>query len=152
MLVVHPLLPRQATRHYADRPHAYLARRNPGPDSRTIPRNATVIAPMSVDEVTKLCDACGVAYAPISKPEDPLHDSHLLHADGMLDVGRTARPVLVPALPLKFDGKRLGITRSLAAVGEHSREIAASLDYGVDEVARLLRADILVAPGEAVSP
>jgi len=119
--------------------------------SRTIPRIATVIAPMSVDEVTKLCDACGVAYAPISKPEDLLQDPHLTHGDGMLDVGSSARPVRVPALPLEFDGKRLGLTRGLPTVGEHSREIAASLGYGADEVARLLRAGILVAPGEAVS-
>jgi len=120
--------------------------------SRTIPRIATVIAPMSVDEVTKLCNACGVAYAPISKPEDLLQDPHLTHADGMLDVGSSARPVRVPALPLEFDGNRLGVTRALPAVGEHSREIAASLGYGEDEMARLLLAGILLAPVEAISP
>jgi len=81
---------------------------------------------MSVDEVTKLCAACGVACAPISKPEDLLHDPHLLHADGMLDVGSIGIGFCSDAKgPLEAQGDVVQTLQRL--VGKHQPQKSAAL-------------------------
>jgi crotonobetainyl-CoA:carnitine CoA-transferase CaiB-like acyl-CoA transferase len=73
-------------------------------------------------------DAAGLPYAPITRPDELVTDAHLLASGGLApmqtDDGQTTQVVL---LPLLMDGRRPGVRRPLAKVGEHTDEVLAAL-------------------------
>ena len=70
----------------------------------------------------------GIPYARIVRPDQLLDDPHLKQSGGLVpmqtDDGDTTAVVL---LPLTMGGRRLGVRRPLAKVGEHTQEILARL-------------------------
>jgi crotonobetainyl-CoA:carnitine CoA-transferase CaiB-like acyl-CoA transferase len=73
-------------------------------------------------------EAAGLPYAPITRPDELVADAHLLASGGLApmqtDDGQTTQVVL---LPLLMDGRRPGVRRPLAKVGEHTDEVLAAL-------------------------
>lgn len=99
-------------------------------------------------EIMRRCEAAGLPFAPIQRPEDLFGDPHLLASDGFTEVTLPdGRVSAVPALPLALDGRRTRTLRDLPAVGEQTRTLLAELGYAFEEIEEMLAAGCLAAPG-----
>ncbi|HEX7891788.1 MAG TPA: CaiB/BaiF CoA-transferase family protein [Ramlibacter sp.] len=80
------------------------------------------------EELQPRLEAAGIPYAPIVRPEQLVHDRHLVESGGLVpmetDDGETTQVVL---LPLLMNGRRPGVRHALPKVGEHTEEILARL-------------------------
>src|SRR2546430_4086464 len=90
------------------------------------------------DELAALLEAMGLPFAPIAKPWDLLDDPHLLASGGLVQTEVNGKTIRVPALPLEFDGKRLGKRADPPKVGEHGAQLLASLGCSSEEITRLM--------------
>jgi len=81
-----------------------------------------------VEELSPKLEAAGIPYAPIVRPEQLLDDPHLKASGGLVpmetDDGGVTEVVL---LPLTMGGRRPGVRRALARVGEHTQEVLSRL-------------------------
>jgi crotonobetainyl-CoA:carnitine CoA-transferase CaiB-like acyl-CoA transferase len=81
-----------------------------------------------VEELAPRLESAGIPYAPIVRPEQLLEDPHLRESGGLVkmqtDDGGATDVVL---LPLTLGGRRPGVRRPLARVGEHTDEVLAAL-------------------------
>ena len=81
-----------------------------------------------IEELSAKLEAAGLPYAPIVRPEQLVDDPHLKASGGLVpmqtDDGGTTQVVL---LPLLMGGRRPAVRQPLAAVGEHTEEVLASL-------------------------
>jgi crotonobetainyl-CoA:carnitine CoA-transferase CaiB-like acyl-CoA transferase len=113
---------------------------------RILPVVAGIFAGLTKQELMDRCEALGLPFAPIAKPDDLFDDPHLNAAGGMAPItlpdGRKTR---VPSLPIEMDGRRFGTRLDLPRVGEHTREVLASLGYGVDAVNALITRRVVLA-------
>jgi len=107
---------------------------------RIMPVVRRIFAAMPKAEVMARCEAAGLPFAPIARPQDLFDDPHLNAPGAMNEVtladGRRAR---LPALPIALGGSRLATRIDVPAVGEQSREILAGLGYSQTEIDQLLR-------------
>jgi crotonobetainyl-CoA:carnitine CoA-transferase CaiB-like acyl-CoA transferase len=87
-----------------------------------IPLVAGLLRKHSIAELERICEEGGLPFARIQAPSDLFDDPHL-NAGGMVALtlpdGRATR---IPALPIEFDGERLGLRLPLPRPGEHNRE------------------------------
>jgi len=99
---------------------------------------------MTQEDLIARCEALGLPYAPIGRPEDLDGDPHLRESGGLvpvtLDDEQTA---MAPALPLSFDGARPVPRYDLPKLGEHSDAIAAELGFSPAEIAAFHRDGVL---------
>jgi crotonobetainyl-CoA:carnitine CoA-transferase CaiB-like acyl-CoA transferase len=99
---------------------------------------------MSLAEALASCDKLGLPYAPIATPSDLFTDPHLNQSGGLLDITlNDGRAAVVPALPVDFDGLRLGVRRDIPTVGQHNEEVLHELQYSDDEVKSLYERQIV---------
>jgi crotonobetainyl-CoA:carnitine CoA-transferase CaiB-like acyl-CoA transferase len=81
-----------------------------------------------IEELSPKLEAAGLPYAPIARPDDLLDDPHLKASGGLAPIttedGGTTDVVL---LPLAMGGRRPGVRRALAKIGEHTQEILGRL-------------------------
>jgi crotonobetainyl-CoA:carnitine CoA-transferase CaiB-like acyl-CoA transferase len=95
---------------------------------RLIPLVQSILGRFTVAEIEALCAPAGLPYARINRPWDLFEDEHLQASGGLLPVtlpdGRTAH---VPALPMQFGERRLGVRHDLASPGQHNDEILGPL-------------------------
>ena len=114
---------------------------------RIVPVVSALFAGMTRQELMDRCEALGLPFAPIARPEDLFEDPHLNASGGLTPVtlpnGVKTR---VPSLPIEMDGARFGTRLDLPAVGAHTRELLERLGYGSAEIARLA-ADQVVYTG-----
>ena len=100
------------------------------------------LASHSAAELAVLFERNGLPFAPITRPEDLLHDPHLLATGGLAPItlpdGRLSSTVL---LPLLLDGARLPVRHSAPGLGEHNRELLASLGYAPDQIEKIMQSD-----------
>ena len=100
------------------------------------------LASHSAAELAVLFERHGLPFAPITRPEDLLHDPHLLATGGLAPItlpdGRLSSTVL---LPLLLDGARLPVRHSAPGLGEHNRELLASLGYAPDQIEKIMQSD-----------
>ena len=98
------------------------------------------LAGHSASELAATFEKHGLPFAPITRPEDLLHDPHLIATGGLAPVtlpdGRETATVL---LPLLLDGQRPGVRHSPPQLGEHSHELLVSLGYSADQVEKLMQ-------------
>jgi crotonobetainyl-CoA:carnitine CoA-transferase CaiB-like acyl-CoA transferase len=105
-------------------------------------------------ELIELATGAGLPWAPITRPEDLLHDPHLLGSGGLAPVrlpdGREAR---APLLPLAWQGERLPKRLDPPGIGEHTVEVLASAGLSPQEIDALLAGRIAVQlPDPAFAP
>jgi crotonobetainyl-CoA:carnitine CoA-transferase CaiB-like acyl-CoA transferase len=89
-------------------------------------------------------EGAGLPFAPISRPDDLFDDPHL-NANGGLAPTRLPDGSLthLPILPIQLNGERPTRGGMLAGIGEHTREILASLGMSDDDVAALEAARVI---------
>jgi crotonobetainyl-CoA:carnitine CoA-transferase CaiB-like acyl-CoA transferase len=72
--------------------------------------------------------AAGLPYAKVVRPDQLVHDEHLIASGGLVPMetpeGETTQVVL---LPLLMGGRRPGVRHALAGVGEHTEEVLVLL-------------------------
>jgi crotonobetainyl-CoA:carnitine CoA-transferase CaiB-like acyl-CoA transferase len=112
-----------------------------------IPRLNETFRKFATEELTRKLDAIGLPFAPIAKPWDLLDDPHLNASDGLLATKAGVKTIRVPALPLEFDGERLGKRADPPAIGEHGAALLRELGYSADEARRLAEQRIVALPG-----
>ena len=93
---------------------------------------------MSKQELMAKCDELGLPFAPIAKPEDLFDDPHLNASGGLVPVTMpNGIKTKVPNLPVEMNGARLGTRLDIPKVGEHTRDVLASLGYDATDIAAL---------------
>jgi crotonobetainyl-CoA:carnitine CoA-transferase CaiB-like acyl-CoA transferase len=111
---------------------------------RLIPIVAGVFKTLSKQELMAKCEATGLPFAPITRPEDLFDDPHLNASGGLLDVTLpSGTPTKLPALPLEMAGRRFGLRHDLPRIGEHGRETLAALGYSASEIDTLITDKII---------
>jgi len=80
---------------------------------RILPRVRDLFAGFEREALVEKLEAIGLPFAPVSRPDELFDDPHL-NQGGLVDVtipgGAATR---LPALPLEFDGRRLGLRRDV---------------------------------------
>jgi crotonobetainyl-CoA:carnitine CoA-transferase CaiB-like acyl-CoA transferase len=115
---------------------------------RIIPIVGGLFARLTKQEVMDKCEALGLPFAPIARPEDLWDDPHLNASGGLAPVTLlNGEKTKVPLLPVEMDGKRFSTRLDVPRTGEHTRELLAGLGYGKDKIAALM-AERVVASGE----
>lgn len=80
---------------------------------RILPRVRELFAGFEREVLVEKLEAIGLPFAPVSRPDELFDDPHLNHG-GLVEVtipgGDATR---LPALPLEFDGRRLGLRRDV---------------------------------------
>ena len=91
------------------------------------------------DELARLFERVGLPFAPIRRPEDLYDDPHLAATGGLADIRlpdgeRAGQTVKTTLFPIALDGRRLGVRLDPPSMGEHTREVLASVGYARDEI------------------
>ena len=97
-------------------------------------------------ELAARLEAIGMPFAPIAKPWDLLDDPHLNASGGLLETRARGKTIHVPALPVSLDGARLPKRADPPRVGEHARELLASLGCSPQEIESLRDRGIVALP------
>jgi crotonobetainyl-CoA:carnitine CoA-transferase CaiB-like acyl-CoA transferase len=93
----------------------------------------------TADELIDLATTAGLPWAPITRPEDLLHDPHLLGSGGLQPMRLPdGRATLTPLLPLSWNGDRLPRRLDPPRIGQHTVEILASAGLGPGEIDKLI--------------
>ena len=99
------------------------------------------------DQLIEIATKAGLPWAPITRPQDLLHDRHLLESGGLTPMRLPdGKETLAPLLPLALAGARLPSRLDPPKIGEHTTEILASAGLSSAEI------DDLVARGVAALP
>ncbi|MCC7217192.1 MAG: CoA transferase [Burkholderiales bacterium] len=113
---------------------------------RLLPVVRERLAGFTKRQIMDKCEAAGLPFAPIRKPEDLFEDPHLAASGGLADItlpdGRAAR---VPKLPLAMDGRRFGARLPVPSVGSHTAALLRELGYSDDAVRSLIAAGVVGA-------
>jgi formyl-CoA transferase len=91
-------------------------------------RLGAILVQHRVEDLTPKLEAAGIPYAPIVRPHQLFDDPHLKASGGLApmptdDGGMTE----IALLPLTMGGRRLGVRRALARIGEHTQEVLSRL-------------------------
>jgi crotonobetainyl-CoA:carnitine CoA-transferase CaiB-like acyl-CoA transferase len=100
------------------------------------------LASRHADELAGIFERAGLPFAPIRRPEDLYDDEHLKATGGLAEVrvpdgdkaGQTVRTTL---LPMTLGSRRLGVRLNPPRIGEHTRELLASIGFNEPAIARL---------------
>lgn len=93
-----------------------------------IPLVQSLLVKRDVAAIEAMCERAGLPFSRIAKPWDLFADPHLLASGGLLPITLPdGRAGAVPALPVTFDGARLGVRHDLPKPGEHDEEILGPL-------------------------
>jgi len=91
-------------------------------------RLGAILVQHRIEDLTPKLEAAGIPYAPIVRPHQLFDDPHLKASGGLApmrtDDGGTSEIAL---LPLTMGGRRLGVRRALARIGEHTQEVLSRL-------------------------
>ncbi|MET4260463.1 crotonobetainyl-CoA:carnitine CoA-transferase CaiB-like acyl-CoA transferase [Bradyrhizobium sp. S3.12.5] len=112
-----------------------------------IPKLRTVFGAMTRAEAAQTCEAAGLPFAPIKRPDELFDDPHLAEPGAMVPVTLESGSTLpIPALPIEMSGKRFGRRLDIPAIGEHCVQIAHELGYPDSEIDELFAEGVLSAP------
>ncbi len=105
---------------------------------RIVPVVSAIFAGMTKQELMDRCEALGLPFAPIARPEDLFDDPHLNASGGLTPVTLpNGVKTKVPNLPIEMGGARFGTRLDLPAVGAHTRETLERLGYDASEIGQL---------------
>jgi crotonobetainyl-CoA:carnitine CoA-transferase CaiB-like acyl-CoA transferase len=112
---------------------------------RILPRVRALFAGLPKAEMLARCEAAGLPFAPIARPEDLVADPHLLASEGLVTVtAREGVEARLPALPLRLDDRRAGLRLDVPGPGEHSRQVLSeALGLGPEAIDDLERRGVI---------
>jgi crotonobetainyl-CoA:carnitine CoA-transferase CaiB-like acyl-CoA transferase len=91
---------------------------------RLLPALRDMFAALPKTEILQRCEAAGIPFAPIARPDDLVGDAHLRGSEGLVAVTVDgARRAELPGLPLRMDDARSSLRHDVPLAGEHSRAI-----------------------------
>ena len=97
------------------------------------------IGSLSLAEAVAACDAAGIPFAPVNRPEDLYDDPQLVEGGGLVETqladGRTTR---LPKIPLRLGDHDFGLRHEPPKVGQGSRDVLGDLGLEEDEIADLV--------------
>jgi crotonobetainyl-CoA:carnitine CoA-transferase CaiB-like acyl-CoA transferase len=108
-------------------------------------RFTTAVAATDMDELERRLRAEGCIYSVFSTPPEVLDDPAVA-ANGYVLRHPAAPHVGLAAAPVQFDDELPELRRPAPALGEHSREVLAELGYDAEEIERMAKAEVVVAP------
>jgi crotonobetainyl-CoA:carnitine CoA-transferase CaiB-like acyl-CoA transferase len=100
----------------------------------------------TTDDLAAKLEAIGLPFAPIAKPWDLLTDPHLNAHGGLMEVTTNGKTIHAPALPLEFDGQRMGKRSDPPQIGEHGVELLRSIGCSPQEIESLCARRIVALP------
>jgi len=104
-----------------------------------LPIVTEIFAKMSKQDLMDKCEALGLPFAPIAKPEDLFDDPHLNASGGLVPVTMpNGIKTKVPNLPMAMNGARLGTRLDIPKIGEHTREVMTLLGYDLAAIEALI--------------
>lgn len=99
---------------------------------------------MSKLEVMARCEAAGLPFSPIQRPEDLFEDHHLNASGGMAALTTPdGADVKVPMLPFEMDGQRFGTRLNVPELGSHSAELLGELGYCDEDIQAMQAAGVV---------
>jgi crotonobetainyl-CoA:carnitine CoA-transferase CaiB-like acyl-CoA transferase len=105
------------------------------------------LAGMSLAEIVDRCEAAGIPFSPIARPEDLFEDRQLNEGGSLLKATLPdGRQVKFPRLPMALDGKRFDLRRDAPGLGQHTRPLLVELGYSLQQIETLHQAQTIVAP------
>jgi crotonobetainyl-CoA:carnitine CoA-transferase CaiB-like acyl-CoA transferase len=119
---------------------------------RLLPALRDLFRTLARDEISRICEAANIGFAPIRRPDELRDDPQLAGPGAMIEValpqGGTTR---VPALPLEMNGQRLRKRLDIPRLGEHSAAVARELGCEPGLIAELMAEGILGADTDTVA-
>ena len=117
---------------------------------RLIPLVAQLFAGWDKAELIAVCEAIGLPYAPITRPEDLFDDPHLAAPGAMVEVSLPGKneKVRVPALPLELSGRRPGLRLDVPRPGEHTAALLRELGFTPAQIASLAAGGVVALDPE----
>ena len=113
---------------------------------RILPIVSKIFSGMTKQELMDKCEALGLPFAPIAKPEDLFEDPHLNASGGLAPVTLlNGKKTKVPILPIEMDGMRFGTRLDVPRVGEHTRELLTGLGCSTETIRQLIADKVVVA-------
>ncbi len=111
-----------------------------------VPELAAVLSRHTHEEVCTLCEAAGVGFAPIRRPDELFDDPHLSRPEARVDLTlEDGTAAWLPGLPLELDGRRPLGSLGPPRLGEHTLEVMGELGYSPEEIDALVEAGIVGA-------
>ena len=109
-----------------------------------MPQVRSLFATRTKAELIEILERSGLPFAPIMRPEELFDDPHLNASGGLGDTELTSgKSTRLPILPIELDGQRPTQGGSLPQIGEHSTSILESLGFTPDDIASLLRDQVI---------
>lgn len=113
---------------------------------RILPIVTKIFSRMTKADLMAKCEALGLPFAPIAKPEDLFVDPHLLASGGLAEITLSnGTKTQAPALPVEMDGRRFGTRLDLPAVGEHTRGLLAGMGLSPARIQDLIDRRVVAA-------
>jgi len=111
-----------------------------------LPEVENLIRQFTKEDVIKICDAAGICFAPIARPEDLFDDPQLNQGDyGLLDtVFPGGENTKMPRIPLQFGSYDLKKRNDPpATIGADTRTVLESLGYDENKISELAQKKIV---------
>jgi crotonobetainyl-CoA:carnitine CoA-transferase CaiB-like acyl-CoA transferase len=111
---------------------------------RLLPDLRELFKTLSGAEISRICEASNIGFAPIRRPDELLDDPHLACPGAMIEVALPqGGSTPIPALPIEMDGQRLKKRLDIPRVGEHTAAIAAEFGCAPALIAQLIAEGVL---------
>jgi crotonobetainyl-CoA:carnitine CoA-transferase CaiB-like acyl-CoA transferase len=118
-----------------------------------MPLVITELQQRTSDQLIELATKAGLPWAPITRPQDLLHDPHLLESGGLAPMRLPdGKETVSPLLPLAWEGERLPKRLDPPNIGEHTAEILASAGLTGVEIEELVALGVAAAPPPTAIP
>ncbi|WP_374364350.1 CaiB/BaiF CoA transferase family protein [Piscinibacter sp.] len=107
-----------------------------------LPQLRQRLAERSATELAQLCEAHGLPYAPIGRPEQLYDDPHLNASGALADITlpdgeRAGQTVRTPLFPLRLAGAHLPVRSSPPTKGAHTDALLQGLGYDAAQIEAL---------------
>jgi crotonobetainyl-CoA:carnitine CoA-transferase CaiB-like acyl-CoA transferase len=111
---------------------------------RVLPSLRALFKTLTRAEISRICEASNIGFAPIRRPDELLDDPHLACPGAMIEVALPqGGSTPLPALPIEMDGQRLKKRLDIPCVGEHSAAIARELGCEPELIEELVAEGVL---------
>lgn len=109
-----------------------------------VPIVRAIMARHTRAELLEKLEAAGVAFAPITRPEDLFDDLHLNANGSLVDLTlNDGRAVKLPTTPVELDGKLPGVRHDLPLPGEDGAQILKEFGFAEAEIAALIGSSVV---------